>query len=122
MLVLVVNLVVMVLVVANVVDNTTPMVLVVDSMVTIPAIPSLVVVVVVPGPSSSRCRRPRCTIMVVVQVRCPREETVHALPAVEWDTGPSNVLIIHSTKWKWWMMVVPCSSRCSPSNLIPYRY
>ena len=81
-----------VLVVADVVDTTTLVAMVVTVVATMLAIPimvaiELVVVFLVARSSSSHSSRSRCTIMVATQEQCPEKEAGHVSFVVGWDTG-----------------------------------
>ena len=79
-----------VLVVADVVDTTTLVAMVVTMVATMLAIPIMVaieLVVVFLVARSSHSSRSRCTIMVATQELYPENEAEHASAVVEWGTG-----------------------------------
>ena len=79
-----------VLVVADVVDTTTLVAMVVTVVATMLAIPIMVaieLVVVFLVARSSHSSRSRCTIMVATQEQCPEREAVDASIVVNWGTG-----------------------------------
>ena len=78
--------------VADVVDTTTLVAMVVTVVATMLAIPimvaiELVVVFLVARSSSSHSSRSRCTIMVATQEQCPEREAVDVSIVVNWGTG-----------------------------------